>query len=132
MASRCRHPGVAIRRAERDKDVTYPELVNSGQLRLLTLACEIGGRWSDTCRDTVRQLATVKAREAPRQLRSAAVRAWEQRWWALLSVAAQSALASTLVDDAPDLLGGWDGPEPEVVEMLQDALLGPVSRLPLR
>ena len=39
-------PGVSLRRAEKSKNDTYPELVESSQLRLETVACEIGGRIS--------------------------------------------------------------------------------------
>ena len=54
--------GVAIQHGEACKARTYPELVESSQLRLLTLAVETGGRWSTTCATTVRQLAAAKAR----------------------------------------------------------------------
>ena len=37
-------PGVALARGERSKAATYPELVNSSAVKLLTLACETGGR----------------------------------------------------------------------------------------
>ena len=112
-------PGVAIQRAEEDKDTTYPELVDSDQLRLVTLACETGGRWSKQCLDTIRALAHAKAREAPHRLRRAAALAWERRWTAMLSVTVQSALASTLVDDAPRLLDAADEEAPPVVDLVQ-------------
>ena len=55
--------GVAIARAEAAKARTYPELVDSDELRLTRLACEVGGRWSQTCVDVIRQLAKVRARD---------------------------------------------------------------------
>ena len=61
--------GIAIQRGEACKARTYPELVESSQLRLLTLAVETGGRWSTTCATTVRQLAAAKARSVPTHLR---------------------------------------------------------------
>ena len=92
--------GVSLDRAEASKDDTYNELVDSSTVRLLTLACETGGRWSQRCIDVVATLAAHRARAAPRHLQRAARTAFASRWWALLSVAQQDALAATLVDDA--------------------------------
>lgn len=118
--------GVAIRRAEVDKEKTYRELVGSGQLRLVTLACEVGGRWSKTCVDTVRALAAAKARSAPRLVRASALHAWEARWWTILSVGAQSALAATLTEEAVMVLDGHDGEEPPLADVLFDATAAPM------
>ena len=57
--------GTALRRAERSKDATYPELFGSRQLHLLTVACETGGRFNKTSLDVLGQLAHAKARSAP-------------------------------------------------------------------
>ncbi len=104
--------GVAIRRAETDKATAYPELVRSPLLRLVTVACEVGGRWSSEARDVLRRLAAATARSAPQALRGAARGAWLRRWSDLLSVAQQRALAATLVDAVPVDLDGVDGAEP--------------------
>ena len=122
---------MAIAAAEKDKRETYPELVNSSRCQLVVLACEVGGRWSDTCAWLVKELANEKGAKAPPRLRQSSARAWEARWWAMLSVAVQNALASTLVDDAPHLLHGWEGEGPPLGVLLHgDA--PPQSRLPLR
>ena len=118
--------GVAIARGERQKNTTYPELVNNSRLRLTTLACETGGRWSDTCVYVVRQLAKAKARQAPPERRQRVAAAWAARWWSLLCMAGRNALASTLVDDAPSLLDGVDGEEPDWHEVLRDSNPGTV------
>ena len=112
--------GVVIRRAEGSKDTKYPELLDSPQVKLVTLACEIGGRWSERACHVVRQLAVAKARESPKHLRVAAQCAFEARWWALLSCTQQSALAATLVEDAVALLDGADAHQPELVDVLVD------------
>ena len=111
---------VAIERAEKDKDNTYPELVQSAVAKLTTLACETGGRWSAACHDVVTQLATARARAAPNHLQLSARLAYEARWWAILSCAQQDALAATLVDDGILLIDGHDGMAPELVEVLVD------------
>ena len=113
-------PGVSLQRAEHEKDVTYPELVGSDTVRLMTLACETGGRWSEACATIIAGLAAARAREAPRYLQLAARLAFERRWWALLSCTQQDTLAATLVDDAVLLLDGHDDLPPELVDVLVD------------
>ena len=110
--------GVALRRAEDLKRRTYPDLVDSSYLRLTTLPCEVGGRWSQETADVLRALAKAKARQAPPRLRMAAQLSWERRWWAMLSVCVQEALACTLVEDAVELLDGVDGEEPSLSSVL--------------
>jgi len=125
--------GVAIRRGEHEKEVTYHDLVGSDRLLLTTLACEVGGRWSAKCVETVRKLAAARARSAPTHLRRAAQLAWEARWWAMLSVAAQNTLAATILDDAVATLVGFDGNEPTLADVLLDGGgLPAASRLPAR
>ena len=125
--------GTAIERGERDKARTYHELVNSDRLLLITLACEVGGRWSDTCRNTIRQLAAAKARAAPQHLRRSAQLAWSSRLWAMPSASGQSALAAAILDDAVSVLDGHDGQEPALTDVLLDGGGAPASsRLPAR
>jgi len=124
-------PGVAIASIEDTKAKTYPELVTSNQCKFLVLAGEVGGRWSDTTCRLIRDLATAKSEDAAPRLRKSAAFAWENRWWSMISVATQNALAATLVDDAPHMLHAWEGTAPP----LGILLLGEApaeSRLPLR
>ena len=85
--------GVAIARAERDKRKTYPELLDSCAMRLVTVAAEVGGRMSADSRDLLRQLATARARSAPLLVRAAARHSWFRRWTGMLIVAVQDTLA---------------------------------------
>ena len=112
--------GIAIARAERDKERTYPELVNSGVVRLATVAMEVGGRLSEASLDLLRRLAGARARSTPGPLRASARAAWLGRWVTMVSVAAQDALAATLVDDAVLLLDGADGEVPSEVSVWLD------------
>ena len=80
-------PGVALEKAEQDKAETYSELVDSEVVKLTTLACEVGGRWSDSCADVLARLAAARARAAPRHLQLSVRVAFESHWWALLSIA---------------------------------------------
>ena len=104
--------GVAIQRAEREKERTYHDLLGSSRLRLTTLATETGGRWSDQAVTLVRLLAKSKARQAPEAQQQQAAAAWASRWWSLLSITARNALASTLVDDKPLAFEASDDVEP--------------------
>ena len=113
-------PGVALEKAEQDKAETYPELVDSEVVKLTTLACEVGGRWSDSCKDVLARLAVARARAAPRHLQLSARLAFESRWWALLSCAQQDSLAATLVDDGILLLDGHDASLPLVAYVMVD------------
>ena len=69
--------GVAILRGEKTKTDRYPELVDSTIVRLVTLACEVGGRWSPTTQEVLGGLAAARARTATSPLRSAARAAWQ-------------------------------------------------------
>ena len=91
-------------------------------MKLTTLACEVGGRWSNNCANILANLAAARARAAPRHLQLAARLAFESRWWALLSCAQQDALAATLVDDGVLLLDGHDGAIPEAADVILDEL----------
>ena len=67
-------------------------------------------------------------------LRASARQAWSCRWWGLLSMAVQDALAATLCREGHLALGGPSG---DVDVPLADVLLGAgpsgvPSRLPLR
>ena len=86
----------------------------------MVLACETGGRWSTQCRDLVRHLASRKADEAPAVLKASLRQRWAARWWALLSVSAQDALAASLAEESLRLLDGRDAEAPP----LSDVLLG--------
>ena len=113
--------GVAIARAEKAKAAVYPELAHSSTLRLVTVACEVGGRWSAESRAVLKRLASAKARSAPPPLRHVAHSAWLRRWSELLSVSQQRALAATLVDAVPEELDGADGEEPPAASVCVDS-----------
>jgi len=101
--------GVAISHAEQRKRRTYPELVASEEAKLVVVACETGGRWSKEAADLVQQLAAAKARSAPAAVRASAAFGWQRRWSGILAVAAQTALAATLLGYDPWTAAGRDG-----------------------
>jgi hypothetical protein len=105
-------PGSSLLRAEKSKADTYPELVSGSQLRLLTVACEVGGRTNQNVWFILEALAESKVRSIPEARRRHVARWWQSRWMSMLAVATQVAVSSTLLDEGTALLDGCDGPTP--------------------
>ena len=128
--------GAAFVVAEKRKTNAYREAAQAaGKVKLETFACEIGGRWSENCIKWVAHLAKYKASSELPHLRRASEFAWHSRWWSILSVAAQRALALSLIEVDGDAIKPLADFEPRVGEILADVRyeLGPfASRLPLR
>ena len=126
--------GTALEQAAKRKRLrTYPELAVARRCKLVVLGLEVGGRFSREAAAFLRQLAKARARESPARLRSAVQRAPLHRWTGMLAVAAQRALAHSLLE--LPLAGGdeCDGAEPLLGDLLadaRDAEAVPVSRLP--
>ena len=94
--------------AKRAKERTYPELVAGepphaeaqvGRCRLLVMAFEVGGRWSQETVDFLWLLAEYKAQSSPRLLRRSAQLPFYQRWIGLLACAVQGAYAASLLEE---------------------------------
>ena len=89
--------GGVLSKAVARKRRKYADVVSSREAAFLVLGCEVYGRWSDDAIRLVRELVALKAREAPRSLQACARYAWAQRWWALISVGVQRAVAEALL-----------------------------------
>ena len=125
--------GVGIDRARRRHEETYPELAGGQRGRLVVLGTELGGRWAPEALNILRRLAEAKCRDSPALLRRSAQLAWYQRWIRMLSVAAQNALAETLLRPASPHLTELDGDTPDLSEVLcVDRECPAFSRLPPR
>ena len=99
------HDGKCLEAAIRKKRNTYRDVVQSGNARFIVLGSEVFGRWCPEAATLVRDLANLKAREAPLMLRGAARLAWSRRWWGLITVGTQRAVAEALLARAgPDLV----------------------------
>ena len=104
-----------------DKERAYPELVGCRRCQLVVVALETGGRWSQEAVTFVQQLAKARARDAPGYLRRSAELAWTRRWTRLLSTAAASAFAASLVEPPAALAAldvGGGGP-PSLTALLE-------------
>ena len=82
--------GAVCTRAREDKERTYSELLRGDRCRLVVVALETGGRWSEEALQFVESLAAVRARDAPPALFHSAALAWRRRrslglsparWW---------------------------------------------------
>ena len=98
----------------------YADVHTSAQACLLVLGCEVYGRWCEDAVRIVREMAALKAREAPPLLRGCAKHAWSNRWWSIVGVGVQRAIAESLLrhggvdlqDQAPTAV------EPPLTEVL--------------
>ena len=85
-ANREAHPNAAAEdgamcsRAGADKERKYAELLTGDRCRLVVVALEIGGRWSNEAIQFIDDLAAARAREAPPVMRRSAFLAWKRRW----------------------------------------------------
>ena len=61
--------GAVVLKARADKEMSYPELATSSRCKLVVMAKETGGRWSDEAAQTIRLLSHANAREAPSKMR---------------------------------------------------------------
>ena len=118
-------------RAESSKN---PELADPNPFgELLVLAAETGGRWNQTSINTVRRLVNARTRTVHPLLRRAAKLAYHRRWWSILSVTLQQAVALCCLDEPGMACVAGLGPEPELAEVLTEAQETPeVSRLAFR
>ena len=93
--------GVAIRKARKLKERTYPELCQgNGRARLVVIAGEVGGRWSEETKTFLWCLACAKATAAPRRMFGSARAGWYRRWTCLLACSSAKAVAYSLVGKA--------------------------------
>ena len=97
--------------------------MQSRRCRLVVIALEVGGRWSEEAVRFVRLLAKAKARTVPQLLRPAAQAAFVHRWTGILAVAAQRSVAATLLELPVDDAEGVDGDQPLLEHVLGDARL---------
>ena len=115
------HPGRAVAAAARRKrHQTYPELVRARCCRLVVVGVEVEGRFGAEAANWLRLLAGQRASDVQAAMRAAARAAWVARWSGLLAVAAQRAVAASLLE--LPLAGECNvaGEAPELHEVLAD------------
>ena len=106
--------GAVLARAREEKERKYVELVDADRCRLVVVAMETGGRWSDEALAFVDSFASASAREAPAVLRRSVHLSWRRRWSRMLSVSCARAFAASLVALPASALPGTDGVTPDL------------------
>ena len=115
--------GVALQAARRAKETTYPELSGEGgRARLVVLAAEVGGRWSQETADFLNAMAKTRAQESPQILQGRVRTALVTRWSAILACSLARSLSLSLLERRP--VPGTGGDIPSVHEVLRDARFG--------
>ena len=76
------------------------DVAASGQCAFIVVAAEAFGRFDDHSRDLVRDLVRAHCQDASLVLRRRLELGWHRRWWGLLSVAVQVAVASSILPEA--------------------------------
>lgn len=111
--------GAILVGARREKEAKYAELLAGRRCRLVVMALETGGRWSEEAWEFLCLLARARARDAPARLRGAAALGWARRWSRMLAVSCANAVTTTLVA-SPRALDGQlvDGVAPALSELL--------------
>ena len=114
-------PGISFARARRSKLKAYPELADTSVIHLVVAATETGGRLNSEALTLLDSAADSRAQTEPRVLRRQAARTWRSRWLGMLSIAAQDALAATLVCEGTSLLDAATGGAPACTDVWLDS-----------
>ena len=97
----------------------YPELAGEGGLaRLVVLAAEVGGRWSNEASQFVRSVAWAKAQSAAESTQTQMAHAWNRRWRKILACTAAKSFANTLLEHASSTAAG--GRTPSEADVMRD------------
>ena len=81
-------------------NANYTEVIDTGLGALYCLGCEVFGRWGQPCIDLVPALAREHARGLHPRVRRGAALGFQNRWWSLLGIALQKAVAAAVLRSA--------------------------------
>jgi len=114
-------PGLALAQAEERKSRTYPEFGQQGRCKLVVLALEVGGRWSTATQTFLRALARGRALASPSHSRAALAHALQRRWGQMLTVAANTAFSSSLLELPATAVPSAGALTPPLADVVADA-----------
>ena len=111
--------GGAVETARRHcRDVDYPEVVTSNAARLYSLGVEVFGRWGSDSLSLIRATARDAVSGLPRRVRLSTQTRLLRRWWGLLGLANQRAIAVQVTEGASaDLQGTLSEPTPPLADL---------------
>ena len=106
------------------KERKYCELLDSRRCRLVVLAMEVGGRWSEEAYNFVVLLSGEKAKAVPRILQRSTSYCLLRRWMQMISVAAMTGFAASLLEENTGQTSLCNGELPDWGEVLYDRDVG--------
>ena len=92
--------GALLEQAEEENNDTYAVVTDSGLGSLQRLGCEVFGRWSRQSVQLVPALARERSWGMHPRIRRGIALSLQQRWWGLLGVALQKAVAHLVLCQA--------------------------------
>ena len=111
--------GGAVEAASRHcHNVDYPEVARSRAARLYSLGVEVFGRWGQECLQLVRAMGREYSAGLPVRVRRATHFRCLRRWWGLLGVGVQRAVAHSVQQGiGSDLAQGFQERAPRLAEL---------------
>ena len=103
---RWNHVGESHESTKRPRTQNWPR---PGRCKLVVMAMETGGRWSEESVEMLWELSHAAAQEAPSLMRFQVALTWERRWTRMLSVTCATAFAASLVELARHLSWCYTG-----------------------
>ena len=80
------------------EDLSWSSRAGTGRVRMVVIAGEVGGRWSEETKAFLWSLACEKSLSEARVMRGSVRAAWYRRWCCLLACAAAKAVALSLLE----------------------------------
>ena len=115
--------GATFAQARRDKERKYPELAAQGlRMHFIVAATEVGGRCNAELVDLVRQVVAYKASQFAPSLQPSMRAILARRYWGILSVATQRAVAQCAAPVLQAQAAAFPIPTLETLMMTSDAL----------
>ena len=122
--------GATFPRARVDKEHKYPELLTQElRIKFIVAAAEVGGRYNDEVVDLVRQLVAHRASRFAPALRQSMRVILARRYWGILSVATQRAVAQCVANPFATPAVAAAFPVPDLETLLTSYEAPEVSRL---
>jgi len=110
--------GRLLELADEDNRVTYSPVIESGLGALYCLGCEVYGRWGQPCIDLMQALVRERSRLLHPRVRRGVALGLQHRWWGILSVSLQKAVARAIVrDEGADLYQALLEPTPGIADL---------------
>ena len=104
--------------ADQDNEATYQPVVESGLGALYCLGCEVYGRWGEPCTRLMHALVRERSRLLHPRVRRGTALSLQHRWWGILSVTLQKAVARAILREAgEDLYESLLEPIPGIADL---------------